>query len=222
MTTPRDVIRARLEELGLSMKEASEAIGKNHAYLQQFLERGVPGQLPEEPRERLAALLGIPQNALRETAAGTAALREAIISGRVRKLPPTNPLDRIPVLGIAEGGEEGWSLWNGDVVDYSARPPSLAGAPNGYATYVVGSSMEPRYHPGELIYVHPGKPVTNGAYVVVQVKPRAEGEPPRALIKRLVRRTASKLTLEQFNPARNFDVALKDVVSVHRIVGSGE
>ena len=221
MITPRDLIRQKLDELGLSMKEVSEAIGKNHAYLQQFLERGVPHRLPEEPRERLAQVLGVADAQLKE-APGASSGREAAIRGPLRRLSPTNPLDRIPVLGIAEGGEEGWSLWNGDVVDYAARPPSLAGAPNGYATYVVGSSMEPRYHPGEMIFVHPGKPVAPGNYVVVQVKPKADGEPPRALIKRLVRRTASKITLAQFNPERSFDVALKDIVSIHRIVGSGE
>jgi len=215
--TARELIRNRLDELHLSMKEASEAIGKNHAYLQQFLERGVPARLPEEPRERLAQFLGIPVATLKE-----AGLQEAGIKGPIRRLSPSNPLDRIPVLGIAEGGEEGWSLWNGNVVDYAVRPPSLAGAPNGYATYVVGSSMEPRYLPGEIIYVHPGKPVQPGNFVVVQVKPRSEDEPPRALIKRLTRRSANAITLEQYNPEKTFNVQLKDVVSIHKIVGSGE
>jgi phage repressor protein C with HTH and peptisase S24 domain len=216
--TARDLIRAKLDALGLSMKEASEAIGKNHAYLQQYLERGVPGQLPEEPRERLATLLGVQPRALKDSAP----LSEARIKGPMRRLAAANILDRIPVLGIAEGGEDGWSLWNGETVDTVPTPPSLAGAPNGYATYVVGTSMEPRYYPGEVIYVHPGKPVTPGAYVVVQVKPKSDGEPPRALIKRLVKRTALKITLGQFNPEKTFDIALKDVVSMHRIVGSGE
>jgi len=47
--------------------EASERIGRNHAYLQQFLERGIPAALPEEARERLAELLGVPQDELRGT-----------------------------------------------------------------------------------------------------------------------------------------------------------
>jgi phage repressor protein C with HTH and peptisase S24 domain len=221
MTTARDLIRAKLDTLGLSMKEASEAIGKNHAYLQQYLERGVPGQLPEEPRERLATLLGVQPRALKDSAPLSEG-REAGIRGPVRRLPAANLLDRIPVLGIAEGGEDGWSLWNGETVDTVPTPPSLSGAPNGYATYVVGTSMEPRYYPGEVIYVHPGRPVTIGTYVVVQVKPKSDGEPPRALIKRLIKRTALKITLAQFNPEKSFDIPLKDVVSMHRIVGSGE
>ena len=218
MTEVRDLIRRRLVDMGLSMKEASERIGRNHAYLQQYFERGVPASLPEEAREKLAALIQLSPDALRSGAP------PADISFRTPLLtvPPANPADKVPVMGIAEGGDEGWSLWNGDIVDYSQRPPSLAGAPQGYATYVFGTSMEPRYHPGEIIYVHPGKPVTIGSYVLVQVKAKHDGEPPGALVKRLSRRTAQKIVLEQFNPPKTFDIPVKDIVSIHRIVGSGE
>jgi len=214
----RDYLRQRLAELGLSMKEASERIGRNHAYLQQFLERGVPAALPEEVRERLAELLGIAPDQLRSQGAA----KETSLRSPLLRLAPANPADKIPVMGVAEGGEEGRSLWNGEVVDHVARPPSLAGAPNAYATYVTGTSMEPRYHPGEMIYVHPGKPVTMGSYVLVQLKAKHEGEPPPALIKRLAKKTGAKIVLEQFNPPKHFDIALKEVVSMHRIVGSGE
>ena len=65
MVDVRDYLREKLAERGLSMKEASERIGRNHAYLQQFLERGVPANLPEEARERLAELLGVSPDQLR-------------------------------------------------------------------------------------------------------------------------------------------------------------
>ena len=74
--------------------------------------------------------------------------------------------------------------------------------PSAYAVYVVGASMEPRYFAGELVMIHPGKPVTLGAFVLVQKRPKHDGDPPLAVIKRLVKRTASKVTLEQFNPAQ--------------------
>jgi phage repressor protein C with HTH and peptisase S24 domain len=61
-----------------------------------------------------------------------------------------------------------------------------------------------------------------GSYVLVQVKAKHEGEPPGALVKRLARRTAQKIVLEQFNPPKTFEVPIKDVVSIHRVVGSGE
>ena len=218
MVEVRDLIRRRLADMGLSMKEASERIGRNHAYLQQYFERGVPASLPEDVRERLGDLLQLAPDALRSGAP----LSENSFRTPFLAVPPANPADKVPVMGIAEGGEEGWSLWNGDIVDYIQRPPPLSGAPQGYATYVFGTSMEPRYHPGEIIYVHPGKPVMVGSYVLVQVKAKHEGEPPGALVKRLARRTAQKIVLEQFNPPKTFEIPIKDVVSVHRVVGSGE
>jgi phage repressor protein C with HTH and peptisase S24 domain len=111
---------------------------------------------------------------------------------------------------------------NGEIVDYVSRPPHLAGATQAYAVYVVGSSMEPRYYAGELVHIHPGKPVTTGSFVLVQVRPESEGEAPRAFMKRLVRRTANKVTFEQFNPPKEIDIKASDILSMHRIVGSAE
>lgn len=135
---------------------------------------------------------------------------------------PVSTYDKIPVLGIAEGGEEGWSLWNGDIVDYVTRPPALAGATGTYAVFVTGMSMEPRYYPGEMIYIHPGRPVTIGSFVLIQTRPHNEGEPPRAIIARLEKRTTQKLVVGKLNPARQIEVAVRDLASVHRIVASGE
>ena len=130
--------------------------------------------------------------------------------------------EKLKVLGMAECGADGWSLWNGDVIDMVDRPASLAGVPSAYGVYVVGGSMEPRYYPGELVLIHPGKPVTLGAFVLVQRKPKQDGDPPLAVIKRLIKRTASKITLEQFNPAKSFDIRSDDIVSIHRVVGASE
>jgi phage repressor protein C with HTH and peptisase S24 domain len=139
-----------------------------------------------------------------------------------RTAATTTSSERLKVLGMAECGPDGWSLWNGDVIDMIPRPANLAGVPGAYAVYVVGASMEPRYHPGELVHIHPGKPLTVGAYVLVQRRPKNDGDPPLAVIKRLARRTGSKIVLEQFNPPRTYEIKSDDVVSIHRVVGSGE
>ena len=49
------------------LKHASLAIGKNPAYLHQFLYRGTPKVLPEDTREALAALLGVASDELRHS-----------------------------------------------------------------------------------------------------------------------------------------------------------
>jgi phage repressor protein C with HTH and peptisase S24 domain len=130
--------------------------------------------------------------------------------------------ERLPVLGMAECGPDGWSLWNGDIIDTIPRPSNLYGAPRAYAVYIVGDSMEPRYYSGELAHIHPGKPITIGAFVLVQIRPEHEGEAPKAVVKRLVKRTGNKIVLEQYNPPKKFDVRTDDIVSIHRVVGSGE
>jgi hypothetical protein len=61
----RRLVRMKLESLGVSAKAASERIGRNHAYLQQFLERGVPRSLPEDARDALASILGLTPDDLR-------------------------------------------------------------------------------------------------------------------------------------------------------------
>jgi phage repressor protein C with HTH and peptisase S24 domain len=130
--------------------------------------------------------------------------------------------EKLRVLGMAEGGPDGWSLWNGDTIEWIDRPANLRGVPDAYAVYVTGSSMEPRYHPGELAHIHPHKPITVGAYVLVQKKPKGPGEPPLAVIKRLVRRSGNRIILEQTSPAKTFEVKADEIVSMHRVVGSSE
>ena len=130
--------------------------------------------------------------------------------------------ERVPVLGMAECGPDGWSLWNGDIIDTIPRPMNLVGAPKAYAVYIVGDSMEPRYYSGELAHIHPGKPVTIGAFVLVQLRPDHSGDTPKAVIKRLIKRSATKIVLEQYNPAKKFEIKADDIVSIHRVVGSGE
>ena len=213
----RQVVRDALVQRHLNMSAVSKMLGKNHAYLHQFLDRGIPAQLPELVRGQLAKILDVPEDILR--GGGGKSFRD--LGPRGPRLPPIAG-DKIRVHGAAQGGPDGWFPWNGEIVDYVSRPPHLAGAMEAYAVYVAGSSMEPRYYAGELVYIHPGKPVTTGAFVLVQVKPESEGEAPRAFIKRLARRTATKSTFEQFNPPKEIDIKAADIMTTHRIVGTAE
>lgn len=62
MTEPevaRKYLEAALAEAGVEMKVASEALGRNHAYLQQYIRTGKPRWLSQEMRDALAAAYGI-------------------------------------------------------------------------------------------------------------------------------------------------------------------
>src|SRR4051812_35195735 len=104
MDSVRDLIAKKLKERGLTMKAASLQIGKSHAYLQQFLERGVPASLPEGPRGALAALLQLDEDVLRGAVPS---------SGRTvapARAPQLGTVERMPVLGMAECGPDGLAL----------------------------------------------------------------------------------------------------------------
>ena len=64
-----DVARRRIQALvkrdGVTLAEVSRAIGRNHAYLQQFMRRGTPRALPEEVRFALARYFGVDETELR-------------------------------------------------------------------------------------------------------------------------------------------------------------
>lgn len=64
MDEVRKAIRAKLKERGLTMKAVSKDLGKNDAYLQQFLERDIPLQLSEKVRWRLAEILDMDERQL--------------------------------------------------------------------------------------------------------------------------------------------------------------
>jgi phage repressor protein C with HTH and peptisase S24 domain len=128
----------------------------------------------------------------------------------------------VPILGIGACGEDGVFELNGQTVGYSRRPPRLLGSRDVYALYITGQSMEPWREEGELVYVHQHQPATINDYVVVQLHPKAEGEPPAAYIKRLVKRTPGELRLLQYNPRKEIVVPMKKVLSVHRIIDWSE
>lgn len=193
---------------------------------------------PGKTQKGLAVALGVDPAAISRLLVGTRQLKAAEIEkaqiylsgGSSLPQPKSSPsysqqegtTDKIRVLGMAECGADGWALFNGEVVDMVNRPPSLAGAPNGFAVYVVGTSMAPRYEPGEVVYIHPGRPVTPGCYVLVQTVPLEDGAAPRAVIKRLVRRSGAKVTLEQFEPPKTFNINVSEIVSIYKVVGSGD
>jgi hypothetical protein len=63
-----DPIRSRIVKLagnrGLTLKELSLMVGRNHAYLQQFVRRGSPRNLPEAIRLELSRILAVPESDL--------------------------------------------------------------------------------------------------------------------------------------------------------------
>lgn len=222
------MLNARLKELNMTGTELAAKIGSAQQAISELLNGHVAA--PRKWRE-IAKVLNIPEHDMRE-----AMLEAGRDTDKTTRLPrsltgKTRPAGavpvpawggrKIPVLGQSAGGVGGEYVFNGTVVDYVPCPPVLDGVDTAYAVYVDGESMVPRYMPGELVYVHPGRPYRRNDDVIVQVAAEdgQDGDSPRGFIKRYLRKTATKLVLEQYNPASEIEFDLSDVVSVHTIVG---
>jgi phage repressor protein C with HTH and peptisase S24 domain len=218
MDSARSLIVSKVAEFGLSLSELSLRVGKNHAYFQQFIKRGVPTKLPEEVRGRVAEILKVDERLLKVPgmkASPAGPKPNAGLGGTVK----INTW--IPVYGQAVGGKDGEFVLNGNEVSEVLAPASLSTVPNAYAVYVVGDSMEPRYFAGETVFVNPRLPISKGAFVVAQIS-SGEEEVPHAYVKRFVSQDARRLRLEQYNPKKVLEFPASKVVSVHRIIMSGE
>lgn len=131
-----------------------------------------------------------------------------------------NSIRSIPVKGRAVGGICGAIVLDGTVSDYVDCPAYLSKVAEAYALEVVGSSMEPRYYAGELVYVHPGRAPRRGSFVVVQYLD-GSGD-MHGIVKRLLRETADQYVFEQFNPPRELTFDRDVVKAIHVIRGSSE
>lgn len=116
----------------------------------------------------------------------------------------------VPIVGSASvGGTMQIDLTR--VVAHCCRPPGLAGALNVYAIYVWDASMAPRYMVGELIYVHPDRPVTDGDHAVICLEDGA------CMIRRVVSIVADAITVEQYSPPERVEIPAASVTHTHRI-----
>lgn len=71
---PNSPARARLLEAAakarFGLKELSGMLGRNHSYLQQYVHKGSPRELPQDAREDLSKILDVPANDLRDGPGG--------------------------------------------------------------------------------------------------------------------------------------------------------
>lgn len=247
----RETIGQKLIEMrsrsGMSLESVAQAGGwKGRSSVQRFfsadydpewlpwevaqgLLRAFDGKLPAPDYVKdLFALAGVPLNVIGE---------QFSVKNRIGSLGDL-PRD-IPVYGTALGAEISFDRSDGsgvisveqaeldlsEVIGHLRRPPALEGRKTVYGVYVSGASMFPRFGDGEAVIVDPKRPPMVGDDVIIQLaSPDAhDGDRVSAvLVKRLVRRTAAFLELEQFNPALSFRIPVSQVKSCHRIVPSGE
>lgn len=217
-----DTIRKGLEKPGKSQRGLATAMGIDPTAVSRLMKGERKLQLHEVAKVLAYLDAAIPESTHKDMQINTFARTQSDVASTSGGKAEGPQNQRLRVLGMAECGSDGWSLFNGDLIETVPMPANLIGVKDAYGVYIQGESMSPRYRPGEIAHIHPHKPVTIGAYVLVQKKPKAAGEPPLAVIKELVRRSGSKITLGQLNPAKTFDLKTDEIVSIHRVVGSQE
>lgn len=210
-------IRARLDETGLSEEAASRKAGLDKTYLRKFFER--EGSSPRaETLARLAEALGTTVEALMRPGPALAQdVRPAPVT-----LPPREAMPNdVPVYGTAAASHlKGAFQLEPGVVDYVRRPPGLSAAREAYALFVEGTSMEPRFQPGDLLFVHPNRPPRAGDTVIVQVQ--VAPHEIEASVGFLRRTTASHVIIGKLNPDAEVLLPRQRVTAIHRVLSINE
>jgi phage repressor protein C with HTH and peptisase S24 domain len=140
MVDVRSTLAGLADEAGTSLAWLSRALGRNDAYLQQFVKRGTPRRLDEEDRRWLAAYFNVDERALGGTAGGDVAM----IAVR-----------RIDADAHAGAGGLVEDDRNGGEERIDPRVVARLGVSPATLTMITahGDSMEPLIHDGDALFV---------------------------------------------------------------------
>jgi phage repressor protein C with HTH and peptisase S24 domain len=208
-TDPRFVLERLCAERGEDFAGLSRMLGRNPAYIQQFVRRGVPKRLKEEERRKLARYFSVP---------------EAVLGGPDEQ-PNANGLSGVKRHPVAA------SAGPGALVDNELGRPYLAfdqrwlkaltSTPSERLSIVrvEGDSMAPTLNPGDDIMIDLedcGDRLRDGIYVL-----RAEDA---LVVKRLALNPAGRrVTVQSDNPAYPDwpDCSLDTIHCIGRVIWSG-
>ncbi|MGE0424961.1 MAG: helix-turn-helix transcriptional regulator [Reyranellaceae bacterium] len=205
-----DPIRVRvlqlIEERGANLKKASHALGKNAAYMHQYIYRGTPKVLPEDTREALARFLEVDDVELRhpevparkprsdtepETPGGPRRRRGKPIAEGFQAVTEIDVRASAGPGAFHEGLEESKETWL--FPEAIVRHEFRARARDLHIITIDGDSMEPLLSSGDRILIDTSQrvPVPPGIFVIWDgmgiVAKRVEhvphSEPPQVVIK---------------------------------------
>ena len=170
----RALILAQAEEHQLPLKALSKALGRNDAYMHQFIWRQSPKRLPEEARGAIAAILHIPEEALKTGRVSDETIRLMSVATPKPLLPasitdPTQTATAKRREGLVPVYECPGPINDAAATEWVERPGLYAGMGAGFAVWV--AEAVGRLRPGDLVFVRPAQPASPGDAVVI-----AQGE----------------------------------------------
>ena len=242
MDAVRKLILEKADERGSNLAELSRKIGRNHAYLQQFIHRSTAPSIPEELRPALASELGVMPDDLRgkgKEQPATSAVNhkatatESLIARHAKRstlsvnqqiAPDITPGAQLvgesdlPVFGTAQGGRGGAVVITDRPVDWAQRPDSLLRVRDGYGIIITGDSMSPEHKSGSTALVNPHLPPRAGDSCVF--RSHADDGEVKICIKELVRQTHDLWYVKQHHPKKSFALKKSEWQICHVTVGN--
>jgi phage repressor protein C with HTH and peptisase S24 domain len=207
---PRHVLERLCAERGEDFAGLSRMLGRNAAYIQQFVRRGVPRRLREEERRKLARYFAISEALL-----GGPAEEAVAASGLVSvKRHPVSASAGPGAIVMEELGKPYFGFderWLKALTSTPAERLSIV--------KVEGDSMSPTLNPGDDILVDPGdaaERLRDGIYVL-----RADDA---LVVKRLaLHPMGRRMTVQSDNPAYPDwpDCGLEHIHVIGRVIWSG-
>lgn len=234
-TTGQILLQLKLRTGDLSLEEIAKRGGySGKSSVQEYFKASYDAPLGGKVALKLAkALAGL----------GSPPITESEITSLAAVIPMTNarPVefegaslervrDDLPVFGTALGAEmlidgeriEQTTLNTGDIIEYRKRPPVSHGVEKVYGLYVQGGSMYPAHRDGAFLFAQRDARLRVDDDVVVYLRPKDESDDGErascVLVKRLVKRSAQFVELEQYNPAKIFRIDMKDVLQIDRVL----
>lgn len=209
-TDPRAVLARLVRERGDDYANLSRLIGRNAAYIQQFIKRGTPRKLDEADRAKIARYFAVDEQALGAPPASAAGSRAMVPVPRLAVGASAGPGalvgDEMP-----EGRFSFDAAWLRELT--SGRPEDLS------IIRVAGDSMAPTLSDGDDILVDrsdgPDR-LRDGIYVLRREETLS--------VKRLAMNPAGRrVSIRSDNPAyRDFaDIKLSTIVIIGRVVWTG-
>jgi phage repressor protein C with HTH and peptisase S24 domain len=206
-------IDALAAEHGLSASGLARKAGLDPTAFNPSKRIGADGRARWPSTESVAKVLGATDTAIENFA--------SLVSGAPALARPSRntAVRRIPLIGLAQAGAEGYFDDGGYPVGGGWDEISVpeVGDPNAYALEISGDSMDPVYRDGDIVIVSPAAPVRRGDRVVIR---SLKGE---VMAKELLRQSARRIELRSLNPAHpNYSFDLTELAWMHRIVWASQ
>lgn len=217
-----DRIQHRIKEVGTNATKASLEAGLSREFIRQLKyhpERSISG----ENAKKLATVLETTADWL--LYGGPEIENHSNTKNEIAqiKAPRIQDMNKdVPVYGTAAASHNGGAFQlDTGVIDYVRRPRALETAKDIYALYIEGSSMEPQYWPGDLVFVHPHKPARTGDAIILQ-EYDAQAQEITATVGILLSKNGTHISIKKHNPPAELLIKRSNIRELHKVLSNNE